>query len=387
MHFGSAAKRRLLRRFVRAAIHWGLPKIGEGEKFMKLMKATLMRLWRLTRATSIAVSLAVVVALAGGVVSQALAAPTGGSSATAILKGVSNTANTVTTLVNSGPGSALRLEAMSPTEPALDLKVAKNMPPLKVNEDAGKAINLSADKLDGKEATEFLGTREKALESFKADHATNADKLDGKEAAMFLGATEKAVDSLKADHATNADKAANADKLDEMDSKDFLAAEAKALDSFKADQATHAANADQAINSEKLGGRVAADFLLKEAKALESFKADEATHAANAANADNSDKLDGKDSTDFFRNWQRVEGEKSALNSEFIKGSIATCPVQGQMVVGGGYQISRFEAGTVTVLQSSPSPDGNAWFVMAEEIGAGTTVDWDVQAYAICADV
>src|SRR5215217_163084 len=42
---------------------------------MKLMKATLRRLWHLTRATSFVVGLAVMVALVGGVVSLALAKP------------------------------------------------------------------------------------------------------------------------------------------------------------------------------------------------------------------------------------------------------------------------------------------------------------------------
>jgi hypothetical protein len=42
---------------------------------MKLMKATLRRLWRLTRATSFVIVLVLVVAFVGGVVSQAVAAP------------------------------------------------------------------------------------------------------------------------------------------------------------------------------------------------------------------------------------------------------------------------------------------------------------------------
>lgn len=42
---------------------------------MKLMKATLRRLWRLTRATSIVVGLAVMVALVAGVATLAVAKP------------------------------------------------------------------------------------------------------------------------------------------------------------------------------------------------------------------------------------------------------------------------------------------------------------------------
>jgi hypothetical protein len=356
MHFGSPAKSQLTE-----APTTVLPKSsnppgiaeneGEGEKFMKLMKATLSRLWRLTGATSIAVSLAVVVALAGGVVSQAVAAPSGTTTAVAILKGVSNTANTVTTLVNTGTGEALRLEAKSTAlrveaketdQPALKLIAPAGKPPLEINETAGKAINLEADKLDGKNADEFLGKREKALDSLKADEATHALKAD------------EAIKAMMADEATKA---------------------------LKADEAA------QAVNSEKLGGVVAMDYMLKEAKALDSFKADEAKHAANADNAANADKIDGKDSTDFFRNWQRVEGEMSGLNSAApIKITAAHCP-PGQMVLSGGYQIAGIEAGEVTVVNNNPTADGTAWFVVAEEIGAGTTVDWQVQAFAICADV
>lgn len=60
---------------------------------MNLMKATLRRLWRLTRATSIVVGLAVMVALVAGTVSLAGAVP---SSSLAFLKGVENTVSRVT---------------------------------------------------------------------------------------------------------------------------------------------------------------------------------------------------------------------------------------------------------------------------------------------------
>jgi hypothetical protein len=192
-----------------------LPKKGEGEKFMKLMKATLRRLWHLTRATSIAVSLAVVVALVGGVVSQAVAAPSGTTTATAILKGVSNTANAVTTLVNSGTGAALSLQ------------VKPGNPPLTVNPDAGKATNLDADKLDGLDSGAFLGANGTAT---NATNAANADTLDHRDSTDFLAANGKAVDSShadqadQADQATNATNAANADTLDNKDSTAFAAA-------------------------------------------------------------------------------------------------------------------------------------------------------------------
>jgi hypothetical protein len=191
---------------------------GEGEKFMKLMKATLMRLWHLTRATSIAVSLAVVVALVGGVVSGAVAATPTTTTATAILKGVSNTASTVTTLINTGSGPALSLQSQS------------GHPPLAVNSET-RVDHLNADKLDGQDSGAFLGAHGTAD---NATNAANADTLDHKDSTDFLAANGTAVDALhadQADQATNATNAANADTLDHKDSSAFAAkAEAPGAD-------------------------------------------------------------------------------------------------------------------------------------------------------------
>jgi hypothetical protein len=111
---------------------------------MTLMRAVLRRLWRLTRATSMVVGLAVMLALIAGVSSLAVAGTfSGGETAAVILKGVSNAETTTTTLINGGLGAAL------------SLRVRPGSPPLTVNADAGTATNLSADKLDGKDSTDF----------------------------------------------------------------------------------------------------------------------------------------------------------------------------------------------------------------------------------------
>jgi hypothetical protein len=114
------------------------------------------------------VGLAVMLALVAGVASLAVAkTPSGGEMASAILKGVSNTETAVTTLINQGTGAAL------------SLRVRPGDPPLTVNADAGTATNLSADKLDGKDSTEFLGATARAADS---------DKLDGKDSTDFAPA-------------------------------------------------------------------------------------------------------------------------------------------------------------------------------------------------------
>jgi hypothetical protein len=50
----------------------------------------------------------------------------------------------------------------------------------------------------------------------------DADKLDGQDASAFLGANQKVADAAHADQATSASSAANADTLDGTDSSEFL---------------------------------------------------------------------------------------------------------------------------------------------------------------------
>lgn len=105
------------------------------------------------------------------------------------MKGATNTATAVTTLINSGTGAALNLQ------------VQPGEPPLTVNSDAGTATNLSADTVDGKDSNAFVSATD--------GKAPDSELLGGKDSTEFLGATAKAADS---------------DKLDGKDSTDFAAA-------------------------------------------------------------------------------------------------------------------------------------------------------------------
>lgn len=158
---------------------------------MKLMKTTLRMLWRLTRTTSMVVGLAVMVGLVAGVASLAVAqkSPSGGTTASPLLKGVENVAATTTTLINSGRGAAMSMHEQPGNAP------------LTVNDDAGTATNLSADTVDGKDSTAFV--------SATNGKAPDSELLDGKDSTEFLGTTAKAADS---------------DKLDGKDSTEFAAA-------------------------------------------------------------------------------------------------------------------------------------------------------------------
>jgi len=185
--------------------------------------------------------LALVLALVFGVATTAIGA-TGG----AFILGKANAASTPSSLAASIAKPTLTLINKSTDAAAttLNISVDAGNPPLKVNASAGKAVNLDADKLDGKDASEFASDANKngkADAAEQADNATNAtnagnaDTVDGKHATDFAAAGHnhdgryyssgsKVDDSLRADNATNAanaTNAGNADKLDNLNSSDF----------------------------------------------------------------------------------------------------------------------------------------------------------------------
>ena len=97
------------------------------------------------------VGVAVVLALTMSAVSTALA----GTGVGAVFNlGKTNTVNAVSKLVGSTFGSMLVIDNNG-GGPALNLQVEPGKAPLVVGSNAGKATNLDADKLDGKEAADF----------------------------------------------------------------------------------------------------------------------------------------------------------------------------------------------------------------------------------------
>ncbi len=158
------------------------------------------------------VGLAVMLAFVAGFASLAVAkAPSGGETASAVLKGVSNTATAVTTLINSGVG------------PAMSLRVQPGNAPLAVNSEI-KVEKFNADKVDGKDSTAFVSATD--------GKAPDSDLLDGQDSAAFLGANGKAADSDLLDGQDSTaflgaiSKAADSELLDGKDSSDFASASA-----------------------------------------------------------------------------------------------------------------------------------------------------------------
>ncbi len=129
----------------------------------------IRKTFRIARGTALALGVAVVL----GVATAALAAVPGDP----FRLGKVNVINALTQLVGEKPGPMLRIDNNG-TGYALQLLVEPNRPPLTVNADAGKAMNLNADELDGKDSSRFAtGVKGKA---------TNADKLDGKDSSEFV---------------------------------------------------------------------------------------------------------------------------------------------------------------------------------------------------------
>lgn len=107
--------------------------------------------------------------------------------------GVTNAVDAITTLKGVVGGPSLRIDNDNPNAPAtaLQLLVEPGRPPMSVNSGI-KVTNLHADKLDNKDASEFLPIGGKAVDS---------DKLDGIDSTQLTRAPrfEDVVGSFSAD--------------------------------------------------------------------------------------------------------------------------------------------------------------------------------------------
>ena len=118
-----------------------------------MLRSTATKVMAAGRFASAVFGLALILALVVGVASMALGA-NGGN----FILGQNNTASLLTKLTGQVPGgAALQVVNTRPEAGSrgLQVSVAENRPPILVNATAGKATNLNADQLDGKDSTDF----------------------------------------------------------------------------------------------------------------------------------------------------------------------------------------------------------------------------------------
>lgn len=117
-----------------------------------MVRSAVSKVLWVGRAATTLFGLALVLALIFGVASTAMSA-TGGN----FILGKSNTARTVSKLTANVANPALQLinNSTDAAATALNISVAPDKAPLKVNATAGTATNLSADKLDGQDSAAF----------------------------------------------------------------------------------------------------------------------------------------------------------------------------------------------------------------------------------------
>ncbi len=120
-----------------------------------MLENTVRKVTWMARATTTIVGLAIMLALVFGVATTALAGT--GIGATFNL-GQANTVNAISKLVGSVAGPSLQIDnnSTNANATALDLQVEAGKAPMKVSATAGKATNLNADKVDGKDANQLV---------------------------------------------------------------------------------------------------------------------------------------------------------------------------------------------------------------------------------------
>lgn len=81
---------------------------------------------------------------------------------------------------------------------------------------------------------------------------------------------------------------------------------------------------------------------------------------------------------------QRVDAV-SGSSSASSKTVSVNCP-SGKRVVGGGARVTGSGANRVSITENFPDSDGVKWNARAAEV-VGTQATWELQAYALCANV
>ena len=179
------------------------------------MQTAVNKAIRVGRATLLAISLGVSLALVLGLATTALAAVPGDP----FKLGRFNTVNALSTLVGNRAGPMLVVDNNSTAAGAraLDLRVEPGKAPMAVNS-ATRVPDLNADRIDGRDSSDFALRDPETGAAFEANIARDADRLDGKDSTQFASGTNG--------------KANDADKLDGKDSTSFFSGKTYVNSSF-----------------------------------------------------------------------------------------------------------------------------------------------------------
>lgn len=126
----------------------------EEESEQRMIRSAASKVMWVGRATVFLVGLAVILALVVGAAGTAF-----GANLDNFILGQINKATAVTQLngnVPGGPALQVNNTRAEGGSKALQITVAQNRPPIQVNSTAGKATNLNADQLDGRDHSEFV---------------------------------------------------------------------------------------------------------------------------------------------------------------------------------------------------------------------------------------
>jgi hypothetical protein len=81
---------------------------------------------------------------------------------------------------------------------------------------------------------------------------------------------------------------------------------------------------------------------------------------------------------------QRIDAVSGSSSTASRTVSV-TCPT-GKRVIGGGARVTGTGANRVSIVENFPDSDGVKWNARAAEV-VGTAATWELQAYALCANV
>ncbi len=299
----------------------------------------------------------------------------------------SSTTNTATAqgATNKSPVAPAIQATNSGGGPALSLTVNSGKAPMRVNS-AVKVANLNADKLDGKDSTQFLPSTGKAAD---------ADKLDGKDSSAFAAAGHEhdttyvnegqagsvGTDMIGDGAVTTAKLASDAKEpdADNLDGQDSTAFQRRVSASCPAGNSISAVAQDGMVTCEPDDDtKYSAGTGLSLSDSQFSVNFGGKGWATTDARSDHTH-------TGSLSGVQRVEVTNNKGAADYFTTVHAWCP-SGKVVIGGGYKHNHNGENRLVISRSQPIPNGQGWEVYAE----WTPVihgDWSVTAYAICAAV